>query len=550
MSDELPETLSGDRDSRRATRETTRSRRWWIPGLTLLAAAAGVAYLYFAPEMMRDYRIVIGYITVGLAVVICCGWFVFLAALRPQLTLTVMGAAAAGVAVFFVLFRLHDFTGDMVPSISFRWAKLPDETLAPPAKSTAAADLTRTTGRDYPQFLGPNRRATLLGPALATDWENRPPRLLWRQPIGAGWSAFAVVGDFAVTQEQRGEEQFVVCYALKTGDVLWSHRTPGRFETKAGGVGPLATPTIFAGRVYAQQPEGRLLCLDGANGEVLWSRDIEADHDAAPLGWGRSGSPLVTEDWTVVSAGGANGKSLVAYDRLTGEPVWSGGDEVASYASPTLATLAGVEQVLIVNEDWAAGHRKADGELLWRFPWPGKSDSNASVSQPVALDGDRVLLTKGYNIGSALLKIERDSAGRFTATPLWERPTLLRTKMANVVVRGGYAYGLSGGILECVDLETGERQWKRGRYGHGQMILVDELLLILSEQGEVALVTASPDKYDELTRFQAIEGKTWNNPTLSGPYLLVRNHQEAACYELPLTQPATAAAEAEAAQGE
>ena len=150
--------------------------------------------------------------------------------------------------------------------------------------------------------------------------------------------------------------------------------------------------------------------------------------------------------------------------------------------------------------------------------------------------GDRVFVSKGYRGGCALLQVAGSDGDGLQVTQLWQRPTLLKTKMTNVVVRQGYVYGLSQGILECVELRSGKRRWKRGRYGHGQVLLVDDLILVTSESGAVALVEASPDAFRELGRFQAIEGKTWNNPALAGPLLLVRNSEEAACYELPLVR--------------
>ncbi|MEE9601798.1 MAG: PQQ-binding-like beta-propeller repeat protein, partial [Thermoguttaceae bacterium] len=247
---------------------------------------------------------------------------------------------------------------------------------------------------------------------------------------------------------------------------------------------------------------------------------------------------LVTDDLLIISAGGPSGRSLIAYNRETGDVVWNAGSDQSAYASPVLATLAGVPQILIVNQDYLVSHRLADGEQLWRNPWPGGSNSNASSSQPVVLPGDRVFISKGYRIGSSLLAIRKDDADQFEVEPLWDPPVRahMKTKFTNVVIRDGYVYGLDEGILECIELETGERMWKRGRYGHGQIILVGDQILVSTETGGVVLVEASPDSHRELTRFQAIEGKTWNNPALAGRYLLVRNHREAACYELPLAE--------------
>jgi outer membrane protein assembly factor BamB len=280
--------------------------------------------------------------------------------------------------------------------------------------------------------------------------------------------------------------------------------------------------------------------LDGTTGKRLWSHNIITENDATQIEWGSSGSPLVFDDMVVVSAGGPEGKSLVAYHKDTGERLWHGGSDQASYASPVLANLAGQRQIVSVNEDWVVGYDIANGQPLWRYSWPGSSSNNANVSQPVPVGPNRLFLSKGYAHGCAVIELSRDASGKFEVREIARESTTMKTKLTNVVVHENHVYGLSGGILECVDLDTLRRQWKGGRYGHGQVMLVDELILVVSERGAVALVEATPANYRELTRFQAIDGKTWNNPALSGPYLLVRNHLEAACYELPTASSALA----------
>ena len=315
------------------------------------------------------------------------------------------------------------------------------------------------------------------------------------------------------------------------------------------GVGPRATPTIDEGMVYTLGATGRLFCLDGATGSVVWKKDLRKEtgvteeDDLRDLPYGRANSPLVVGDLLIVPAGGPESQkcvSLVAYHKKTGARVWQGGRRQISYSSPVLATLAGVEQILIVNEDYVSGHDVQSGHTLWEHPWPGSSSSKANVSQavPVSIGNtppDRVFLSKGYGTGAALIRILPDGDGTLTTEELWNNSRVMRTKFTNVAVRDGYVYGLSDGILECVELETGQRKWKGGRYGHGQILRVGQLLLVLAESGELLLVEASPDRdHSVLGRFQALEGMTWNNLALYGHYLLVRNAREAACYELAL----------------
>lgn len=511
---------------------------WGVAFGVLLIAGAVVGFLRRAPADQLDYDLknVVSYSVAAGSLLFLAAWFLFRSRLSNRWKWGVTMAAVAAVGLFFLAFRLENFSGDMNFRFVARFAPTHDETLttldARPVE-TPADDLISPGESDFPQFLGPNRAAKVAGVQLATDWQTNPPREVWRRPIGAGWSGFAVVGNMAVTQEQRGEQELVVAYQLETGDIMWSHADKGRFSSLLGGDGPRATPTIHDGKCYTQGALGVLNCLNAATGRKIWSRNIIQENGAEVSNWGQSGSPLVVDHLVIVSAGGPDGKSLIAYHKDTGEPVWSSGSDRASYASPVLAEIGGERQVLSVNENYVVGHRLSDGQERWRYAWPGKSDSNANTSQPVAVGGDRVFLSKGYGHGSALIQLTGHDQDQFAVEVLWREQSLMKTKMTNVVVDDGYVYGLSGGILECVELDTGRRQWKRGRYGHGQILLVGDLLLITAENGDIALIGAGPEKYQEVARFKALDDKTWNTPALAGYYLLVRNHREAACYALP-----------------
>ena len=386
---------------------------------------------------------------------------------------------------------------------------------------------------DFPQFLGPNRDARLPGPRLSTDWTQHPPDQLWKQPIGLGWSSFAIAGELAVTQEQRGSRQLVVAYQLRSGKVVWVHTDQTQFHSALGGDGPRATPTISRqGRVYTLSPRGLLNCLELETGKLLWQRNIETENAAGGMRWGRSSSPLLVDDLVVVNPGGSPHRSLAAYRQLGGELVWISGNAVTSYASPTLLTLLGRPQILMVNQQMLTAHSPDDGSVLWEQAFPS---GQPHCSQPVAIADDLVFVSSGYGIGSKLFRISAGEDGKYRSETVWESRGL-RTKFTNTVLHKGSLYGLDEGILVCLDPETGRRRWKRGRYGHGQLIVVGDLLLITSEQGEVALVEANPERFQEVARFPALEGITWNTPALSGDLLLVRNHQEAAAYKLPVLQ--------------
>jgi outer membrane protein assembly factor BamB len=423
-------------------------------------------------------------------------------------------------------------TGDLVPVLRWRWEpkSLPSLNSQSNPRSIAIPAHADLFTNDYPQFLGPNRNATVDRPQLARDWKARPPQRLWRQPIGAGWSGFAVAGHRAITLEQRGETETVACYDLLSGTLLWAHGDPVHFQSSLAGEGPRATPTVAGQRVYTLGSTGLLNCLELETGKGVWSKDVVRDNQGEVNEWGMSCSPLVVDDLVVVSAGGRKDRSLVAYRTATGEFAWGDGTDGTGYSSPRLATLAGIPQILIFNSGGVSAHELSHGKTLWKYPWPG---GHPHVSMPVILPDDRVLVSSGYGVGSELIKITKDAEGKFTATRLW-KSNRLKAKFTNVVYREGFIYGLDDGIMVCLDASTGEQRWKEGRYGHGQEILVKDLLLVTAESGQVILMDPNPQQSRELTHFAAFNGKTWNPPALAGEYLLVRNDKEAACYRLPI----------------
>ena len=512
-----------------------KSRIRWLPAaiiftLTILA----IILLWSVDAPHRQWRVFHTLLVSMLSFLLMLLWLLLFSRLRWKVRLLAFGTIVLILLFSTALLRVKGFSGDLVPLLEWRWG-------GKAAESLTGRDPTALGAfpNDYPQFLGPHRNGTVQGIKLVRDWSKRPPQLLWRQPIGAGWSAFAVVGNSAVTQEQRGEYEMVVCYDLYSGQERWIHSDHDRYESVPAGAGPRATPTIVKDRVYTLGATGILNCLDLATGERIWSEDILYDNDAEIASWGMSGSPLVLEALVVVSAGGREGKSLVAYHKDTGERVWEGGSSPAGYSSPLITTLAGVPQILIFNYGSVAAHDPNGGKILWQHPW---STGTECVAQPVSLPEDRVFVSSGYGIGCKLFQIARDEDDQLKATLVWETPRL-KAKFTNVVHRDGYIYGLDDGVLVCLDLANGQRRWKRGRYGHGQVILIDDpdgirgqsgLLLVSAESGDVLLVEVNPNESKELARFPALASKTWNNPALAGQYLLVRNDREAACYGLPL----------------
>jgi outer membrane protein assembly factor BamB len=380
---------------------------------------------------------------------------------------------------------------------------------------------------EWPGFRGPQRDGVVPGSRINTDWSASPPVELWRRPIGPGWSSFAVSGDLLYTQEQRGEDEIVACYKVSTGEPVWRHRDPVRFWESNGGAGPRATPTLSHGRVYSFGATGVVNALDAATGRVIWSRNAATDTGRKVPDWGFASSPLVVDDVVIVAVAG----TLTGYDLATGAPRWTGPSYGGSYSSPHRATIEGVVQVLLLGGPGAISVAPDTGAVLWEHKWaPGP------IVQPaMTADGDILIntLTATGGQGTRRLHVAQGPEG-WNVEERWTSSGL-KPYFNDFVVHEGHAFGFDGNILASIDVADGKRVWKGGRYGNGQLVLLSDqdLLLVLSEEGELALVRAAPDKFTEVARFPAIEGKTWNHPVLVGDILLVRNGEEMAAFRLP-----------------
>jgi outer membrane protein assembly factor BamB len=547
--------------------------RWYerLGGLGLMIAAMFpekyVVHPSIAGGAMGNLSYILVIPTLSLALV---GW----AVLRDR-----VGPAARSAAVIvavllgclpWMLVRTGGITASGKSDFHWRWTKTPEEQLlaqadepkptapAPaPAEISApaaspAAEPTRPPSApaatnpepaapsvavrraEWPGFRGPDRDSVIRGVQIATDWSQSPPVQLWRRPIGPGWSSFAVSGNLFYTQEQRGGDEIVSCYRMTTGEAVWRHRDATRFWESNGGAGPRGTPTLSNGRVYSLGGTGILNVLDAISGAVVWSHNVPSDVRVKTPMWGFSSSPLVVGDVVIVAAGG----KLAAYDLATGTLRWTGGGGGLSYSSPQLVKIDGVEQVLFMSGPGTISVAPATGKVLWQHDWAG----GAIVQPAVTDDGDVLVNTISMNGGIGLRRISiAHNSGGWTASERWTSIGL-KPYFNDFVLHHGHAYGFDGSILSCIDLQDGTRKWKGGRYGNGQLLLLadQDLLLVLSEEGELALVKATPDQFTEVARFAgALEGKTWNHPVVVRDVLLVRNDHEMAAFRLsgPKSEP-------------
>jgi outer membrane protein assembly factor BamB len=507
--------------------------RWWPAAVIVVLGVAAILFAWFGMGFDRTYQVFSLWVLVPLTLLALAVWWVF----GSRLSWKAKGVGVLLCVVGLSVVRLEEYEGDMVPVVRFRWqptreqvtreyfASVPEPTLEAAGKS----ELLLAGEGDWPEFRGSGRDGVVRGVQLSRDWSTEPPRELWRHPVGQAWSSFAVVAGRVYTQEQRDQIEVVSCWDLVTGDAVWVHRDDDRFNEAMGGPGPRATPTFDNSRIYSLGANGRLNCLDASTGRSLWETPpnvLEAT-SGLNLDWAMSGSPLVVDGRVIVIPGGSRG-GVAAFDAETGELSWSSGNRPASYASPRLFEMDGRVGLLCFGGDGLTAYAIEDGVELWHLPWTNGPKVNAAL--PVVVSPGRLLVSSGYSTGCAMLEL-----GGAGAVPsiVWQN-RLMRCKFNDPVVRDGFAYGLDEGILVCLDLETGRRKWKRGRYGYGQLLLVGDVIVVQAERGEVVLVEANSERFRELGKFPALEAKTWNHPVLVGNRLLVRNAEEMACFELPV----------------
>src|SRR5580658_1162970 len=524
-----------------------------IVDVSIATGAQGLLFFFLAPPLLGPVFV---------------AWAVVTRRLPDRVRRVSMVATILIAIGGWALVRTGGFTANLHHDLHWRWSKTPEELLveqsgnapapqklpvaqpvdepaAQPSVPAAApapekrllaragsapsaippAPAGSETGADWPGFRGPHRDDVVPGVRIKTDWRASPPVALWRRPVGPGWSSFAVRSGLIYTQEQRGSNEMVACYKLTTGEPVWAHSDPVRFWESNGGPGPRATPTLSNGRVYTFGATGILNALDAGDGAVVWSHNAASDTGMKTPQWGFASSPLVVDDVVVAGVAG----QLAAYDRTTGARRWTGPAHGVSYSSPHLSTIDGVQQVMLLSQTGLTSVALADGALLWEHPWPGYP-----IVQPaLTADGD-ILISVSDSSGTRRLAVAHGPGG-WTVAERWTSIGL-KPYFNDFVVHDGYAFGFDGSILACIDLKDGKRKWKGGRYGNGQLVLLSDqdLLLVSSEEGELALVRATPDQFTELARFPALDGKTWNHLVLAGDVLLVRNGQEMAAFRMSL----------------
>lgn len=388
---------------------------------------------------------------------------------------------------------------------------------------------------DWPGYRGPEGDGKSTETIPAANWSSAEPNVLWKRPTSLGFSSFAAADGRLYTVIAEDDHEVTLALDAQTGEELWKAPMGSNdyghdggnagAPDNRGGDGPRSTPAVADGKIYVYDSHLVLHCLDAKSGKPLWKHDVVGEYAGRNIKWFNATSPVVDGDAVYVSGGG-EGQTFLAFNRNDGQLIWSSGDETITHATPTLATLHGSKQLIFFVQSGLVGIEASTGKELWRAQFPFSVSTAAS---PV-VSGNLVYCSAGYGVGAGLFRVNPG----WKVEEVWFKSNELMNHWSTPVVHNGHLYGIyefkkyGRAPLQCVELETGEIKWTERGFGPGNCILVGEKLVVLSDAGEVAIVAAQPESYQELARAEVLDGKCWSTPAYSDGTIYVRSTSEAA----------------------
>ena len=386
-----------------------------------------------------------------------------------------------------------------------------------------AADGEAAAG-EWPCWRGPGRDNVSAETAWTATGPESGPKKLWEAQIGIGYSPVSVAGGRAYTMGNADRKDTVWCFNAATGEVVWKHS----YDCSGGGAGypgPRAQPAVDGNRVYTISIHGHLKCLDASTGAVVWEKNVRDQLGAkGSPGHGHCENPLVLGRMLIMSVG-APPASIVAFDKMTGEVLWKGGEDPAGYSTPTPYVFGGRQGLALFTGASMIGVDSSDGRVLWRFPW--QSNLNIAVSTPIVSDG-KVFFSCDYGFGGALLEVTEAEPKE-----LW-RSKSMANHFNTCVLWNGHLYGFTPKekhsvgaktVLRCLEFLTGAVKWETGGLGIGTLTAADGKLILLGEAGDLVTAEATAEGYKPISRAKVLENRCWTAPVLAGGRLYCRDEK-------------------------
>jgi outer membrane protein assembly factor BamB len=404
------------------------------------------------------------------------------------------------------------------------------------APALVLGDTALTPTEDWPQLRGPHGDGVSAATGLLASWQGGGPKELWRRPIGEGFSSVTASGDRLFTMGLDGEQEAVFCLRLADGELVWKAPIGPKF-TEEFGNGPRSTPAVDGERVYALGSTGKLAALRRSDGGKVWEHDLVPEMGSRVPLRGYAPSPVLDGGLLLLEVGGAEGKSIVAFDAASGTPRWTALDARPGYSTPIVVTIDGVKQYVFAHTGGAdIVAVRPDGSVHWKHNWP-----HGPIAMPVFVPPNRIFVSTANDVGGVLVEVTQ-ADGKPAVREVWSSREM-KNHFNTTVYHEGHLYGFDNATLKALDAATGKTKWAHRGFGKGTVVLADGLLLVLSDGGMLALVEATPEAYRELGRVRAMTGKSWTSPSIAGGRLYLRDQDEIVAYDLRAAAATPAAGE-------
>jgi outer membrane protein assembly factor BamB len=407
------------------------------------------------------------------------------------------------------------------------------------------------------QWGGPNRNFIIDAPGLAETWEEAGPPRLWSRPLGTGHSAIIAdegrlftmyrVGNGRQRQGPYSAEESVIALDAKSGETIWEHKYPSRREDFSFGAGPHSTPLMVGDRLFTIGTNQQLFAFDKRTGKILWSHDFIKEFKSPELlirpvvktGYGCS--PIAFRDTIICSVGGP-GQSVMAFRQSDGAVVWKSGDFLTSAAPPILIDFAGTQQVVFLAGGTVTALDPVNGTVLWSHPHDPGNDLNCST--PIWGSDNILFVSSAYKAGSRAIQLKKQGDAT-VAEELWFT-NRVRFMFLNAVRIGDFIYGTTGdfgpAFLTALNIKTGQPAWQHRGFGRASLVHADGKVLIMDEDGDLALAKVSPEGVTILAQTKLFETVSWTVPTLVGTTLYARDREKIVALDLSQRNAATQAA--------